>query len=87
MGLAKTVSEQVVDENDLFPKGQITQYYPYQGYGYVKDNRGKEVVFKMDEIELIGPKADKQFLAAGSRVGYDVSWTSSGLHIRKLKIY
>lgn len=87
MGLAKKVSEQVVDENDLFPKGQVTQFYPYQGYGYVKNNRGVEIIFNMDEIELVGPKADKKHLAVGARVGYDVSWTSKGLHIRALKIY
>ncbi len=78
---------QTVDENDLFSKGIISQYYPYQGFGYVKNSRGEEIIFKLDEVELVGPKANKKYLISQCRVGYDVSWASNGLHISKLKPY
>lgn len=87
IGLAKKVAETVVDENDFFPKGEVISFYPRQGYGYVKNNQGHEILFRLEELDLVGPKADANNIAVGSRVGYDVSWTSSGLHICTLKIY
>jgi cold shock CspA family protein len=76
----------VVNEDDLFPKGEVLSFYPQQGYGYVKNDRGQELVFRLTEIALVGPK-DERYLAPGCRVGYDVSWTSHGLHVSRLKIY
>lgn len=85
-GFAK-VQETVVDTNDLFPKGEVVSYFPRQGYGYIKDRNGNEVIFKLDEMYLVGPKADKTYLSVGSKVGYDISCTSKGPHVRTLKIY
>lgn len=77
----------VVAEDDFFPKGEVLSFYPKQGYGYVRTGRGEELIFRLSEAELVGPKGHPQYLAAGCRVGYDVSWTSSGLHVSRMKIY
>lgn len=85
-GLVQKVIETVVDENDFFPKGEVISFFPRQGYGYIKNNQGQEIFFCLEELDLVGPKPAAD-LSIGSRVGYDVSWTSSGLHVRTLKIY
>lgn len=85
-GLAKA-QETVVDTNDLFPKGEVVSYFPKQGYGFIKDRNGNEVIFKLEELDLVGPKSDKTCISVGSKVGYDISCTSHGPHVRALKVY
>lgn len=80
-------SKIVVDEADQFSKGEVVKFFPQQGYGFVRIHSGVDVYFNLAELDLVGPKADPGYLKPGSRVGYDVSWTSKGLHISKLKIY
>jgi len=86
-GLAKKAAEIQVDTNDLFPKGEVAIFYPNQGYGYIKDRNGNEVYFKLEELDLVGPKADKSHITVGAKVGYDISCTSHGPHVRILKVY
>jgi len=78
---------QVVEENDLFPKGSVSNFYPRQGYGAIKDAKGIDLYFNLDEAELVGPKGDKKYLGAGKRVGFDRSRTSEGERIIKIKVY
>ena len=75
-----------VDMNDLFPKAQVSKYFQFQRYGFIMDARGKEIFFNLQELDFVGAKG-KEDLKVGAHVGYDVSWTSSGLHVKKLKIY
>ncbi|MBI4126219.1 MAG: cold shock domain-containing protein [Deltaproteobacteria bacterium] len=81
------IVEPSVDDRDLFTKGKVARYYPHQGFGFVKNEKGEDIYFKIAELDLVGPKADKKYLREGARVGFDVAWTSKGLHIRYLKIY
>jgi cold shock CspA family protein len=86
MPLPQVMENITVDENDNFPKGRVSKYFPYQGYGFIIDKNGKEVYFSIAELDLVGVKG-KEALRAGYPVGYDVSRTSHGLHVKKLKIY
>ena len=81
------VEEAVIDPNDLFPKGQIVKYFQDQDYGFIKDQRGHDVYFNVNEMDLLGPRGKKENLKAGLKVGYDVSQTSKGLHVRRMKVY
>lgn len=76
-----------VDEDDVFPKAEVLTFYPRQGVGTLKTDRGETFDFSLANIELVGPKGHMRYLDAGARVGYDVSWTSHGLKINRLKIY
>lgn len=87
IGLVKKAAGVQVDENDLFPKGEVASFYPNQGYGYIKDRNGNEVYFKLEELDLVGPKTDKSHITIGAKVGYDLSCTSRGPHVRILKVY
>ncbi len=71
---------------DKFSKGKIVKYFPQSRYGFVKNKWGKDVYFNIDEIRFVGDKG-REALREGVEVGYDVGWTSHGLHIAKLKIY
>jgi cold shock CspA family protein len=72
--------------DDKFSKGRIVKYFPQSRYGFIKDRRGKDLYFNVDEIRFMGPKG-REGLKEGIVVGYDVDWTGHGLHIAKIKIY
>lgn len=76
-----------VEEDDVFPKGQILSFFPRQGVGTLKSDRGETFPFSLAEIDLVGPKGQRRYVASGARVGFDVSWTSHGLRISRMKIY
>lgn len=76
-----------VSQEDLFPKGEVVKFFPNQEYGFIRDQHGRDVYFHLGEIDFVGPKNSEQYIKAGAKVGYDLSWTSHGQHVRKLKIY
>lgn len=79
--------EIVVSQNDLFPKGEIIKFFLGQDYGFIKDQHGRDVYFHLGEIDFVGPKNSKSFIKVGAKIGYDLSWTSHGQHVRRIKIY
>ena len=83
---APVVLPPMVEINDNFPKGRIARYFPHQRYGFITDRNGRDVYFNLNEMDFVGPK-DKKDIQVGLPVGYDVSHTSHGLHVKKLKIY
>lgn len=76
-----------VSREDLFPKGKITKYFPKNSYGFIRDRRGRELFFHIDELDLVGPLARKQHIRVGADVGYDCCRTSHGLRVKRMKIY
>jgi hypothetical protein len=76
--------EVTVDEGDLFRKGDVSAYYVQQRRGFIRNERGSLIPFLLDEITLLGDARD---LEAGLRVGYDVSRTSHGARVTRMKIY
>lgn len=76
-----------VDENDNFSKGVVTKYFQNQSYGFVRDHLNRELFFHVDEMDFCGVKNSKKFITVGARVGYDISRTSHGLRIKRIKIY
>lgn len=79
--------EIVVSQDDLFPKGEIAKFFLNQEYGFIRDQHGNDVYFHLNEIDFVGPKNHKSHLKVGAKIGYDLSWTSHGQHVRRLKIY
>lgn len=77
----------VVEENDLFPKGEVVSFYPRQGVGTMKNARGEELPFRIAEVDLVGPKGHPRYIAQGARVGYDVGWSSHGMRLCRMKVY
>jgi len=73
--------------DDKFRKGRIIKYFPQSGYGFVRDNNGKEVYFHLDELRFVGTKNDRRYVNEGAPVGFDVGRTSRGLRVTKLKLY
>jgi len=75
-----------VDMNDNFSKGQVVKYFPNQGHGYIKDCGGREVYFRLSEMDFIGNNGVDE-IDVGKTVGYDLSHSGSGLHVKIMKIY
>jgi len=77
----------VVSEDDLFPKGEVVKFFQGQDYGFIKDQHGRDIYFHLSELTLVGPKKSREHIKVGAKIGYDLSWTSKGEHVRRLKIY
>lgn len=71
---------------EKFPRGQIAKFFPKLRYGFIKDCNGRDVYFNLDELRFVGEK-DQRDICEGAEVGYDLSWTSRGEHVIKMKIY
>jgi cold shock CspA family protein len=74
------------ENSDKFPRGRIARFFPKSRYGFIKDRNGRDVYFNLDEVRFIGDK-DQRDIQEGAEVGYDLSWTSRGEHVIKMKIY
>jgi len=72
--------------DDRFPKGRIVKYFKEQRYGFIMDQHQKEVFFSLEEMDILGGKKESH-VKVGQFVGYDVSRTSRGLRIKRMKIY
>lgn len=79
--------EIVVSQEDRFPKGEVVKFFEHQDYGFIRDQHGRDIYFHLNEIDFVGPKNSKTFVKVGSKIGYDLSWTSKGQHVRRIKIY
>lgn len=71
---------------DKFPRGRISRFFPKSRYGFIKDRNGRDVYFNLDEVRFVGDK-DQRDIQEGAEVGYDLSWTSRGEHVIRMKIY
>ena len=72
---------------DNFRHGRIAKFFPQGSYGFVRDEKGKEVYFHLDEIRVVGEKRDRALFREGTEVGFDIGLTSRGLRVTRLKIY
>lgn len=75
------------DGVDRFRKAKIIKFFAHLRYGFVRDQNGKEIYFHLDEVRFVGEKSDRSFVTEGAEVGVDVSLTSRGLRVTRLKIY
>lgn len=75
------------DNPDKFRQARITRFFPQSGYGFVRDQNGREIYFHLDEVRIVGDRRDRSLLREGVAVGIDVGRTARGLRVTKLKIY
>ncbi|HKX12899.1 MAG TPA: hypothetical protein VJP40_07080 [bacterium] len=74
------------EQPDKFSRGRISRFFPKSRYGFIKDRNDRDVYFNLDEVRFVGDK-DQRDIQEGAEVGYDLSWTSRGEHVIKMKIY
>ncbi len=74
----------LVDENDLFRKGEVVSYYPMQRHGVIESEQGEKSPF---DLHLIDVRGDISYIESGVRIGYDVSRTPGGNRVTCLKVY
>jgi len=74
------------ETSEKFPRGHISKFFPKSRYGFIKDRNGRDVYFNLDELRFVGDK-DQRDIREGAEVGYDLSWTSRGEHVIRMKIY
>lgn len=74
-------------EKDFFYHGTIIRLSPKKKFGIVRTSSGKDLPFSFELVELLGPVTSPRGLREGLVVGYDMSWTSRGLKVTKIKTY
>ena len=72
------------DMNLRYPEGEITNYFPDKGYGFITNGKGEKIFFFLPEVDTMGCRVEQ--IRKGIRVGYDVSLTSKGRRISRLKV-
>ena len=66
-----------------YPVGEITDYFPEKGYGFIKSERGEKIFFFLPEVDTIGLHLEDVRL--GLKVGYDVSVTGKGRRVSRMR--
>jgi ''Cold-shock'' DNA-binding domain. len=84
--MTEMLSQPGDDSEEKFPRGKILRFFWQNRYGFLKDKVGRDLYFNLDEVRFVGEK-DHRDLQEGMEVGYDVGWTSHGLHVTRIKIY
>jgi cold shock CspA family protein len=72
------------DLNLRYPEGEITNYFPDKGYGFITNEKSEKIFFFLPEVDTMGCRVEQ--IRKGIRVGYDVSLTSKGRRISRLKV-
>jgi cold shock CspA family protein len=72
--------------DDHFIHGTILKYFPQANYGFIRDVKGREIYFHLDEARLAGG-FHRRDIKEGLKVGFDMSRTSRGLRATKIKVY
>lgn len=73
------------ETGDWFYHGIITRLSRGNERGVVRSANGREIPFILSYVVLLGASAAD--LYEGMRVGFDLSWTSRGLRVTKIKVY
>ena len=74
-------------EEDFFRKGTIMKFFAQSGYGFIRDDKGHQVYFHLDEIRFVGEPRKRSQIKEGMKVGFDISRTSRGVRATHLKFY
>src|SRR3989338_1563296 len=74
-------------EEDLFRKGEIIKFFSQSGYGFIRDEKGQQVYFHMDEVRVVGEPKKRNQIYEGMKIGFDVSRTSKGVRATHMKFY
>ena len=70
----------------MFPMGKIVRFLPNSRFGKIKIKNDTEVLFSMNELEVIPREAGAR-IKEGLEVGYDLSLTSKGKKIIKIRVF
>jgi len=81
------VADDVTGREDLFYQGVILRLYPGRKCGVIRTGNGREVPFSFATVDLLGDDQRFDQLYEGMPVGFDLTRTSGGLRITKIKVY
>ncbi len=71
---------------ERFYSGHILRLSPGRQTGVVRSASGKDIPFTFAFVEMLGDRRRFDELHVGTRVAYDVSWTSRGLRVSVIRI-
>ncbi len=88
MGLDEETSGPLEGEaRDKFYIGTVEKLYPGGERGVIRAASGRDIPFTFAYVTMIGPRRRFEDLREGLEVGFDVSWTSSGLRVSAIRVF
>ena len=72
--------------DDKFYRGTVIKLHRGAERGVIRTTSWREIPFKFMHVTMLGPRHRFEDLYEGLQVGYDVSWTSSGLRVSVIRI-
>ncbi len=81
------VGDDIAGREELFYQGVILRLYPGRKCGVIRTGNGREVPFSFATVDLLGDDQRFDRLYEGMPVGFDLTRTSEGLRITKIKVY
>jgi len=69
-----------------FYHGHIVKLSSGRQTGLVRSASGRQILFTFQHVVMLGEKRRFDDLHIGTKVGYDVSWTSKGLRVSLIRI-
>lgn len=72
---------------DRFYQGTILRVYPGSRSGLLRTGNGREVLFAIPHVEILGTTQGFAALHEGMRVGFDLGWTSRGMRVTTIRVY
>ena len=72
--------------NDNFVHGTIVKFFPHANYGFIRDVKGREIYFHLDEVRLLDGFHRRE-VCEGLRVGFDMSRTARGQRATRIRVY
>jgi len=73
-------------DGDKYYRGTIVRLHRGTEKGIVRSPSGREIPFRFMHVTMIGSYRRFDDLREGLEIGYDVSWTSSGLRVSVIRI-
>lgn len=74
------------EDGPKFYQGTVVKLHRGSERGIIRSASGKEIPFRFVHVTMVGPYRHFDDLREGLEVGYDVSWTSSGLRVSVIRI-
>jgi hypothetical protein len=71
---------------DKYYRGTIVKLQRGTERGTIRSASGREIPFRFIHVTMMGARRRFEDLREGLEVGYDVSWTSSGLRVSVIRI-
>jgi cold shock CspA family protein len=75
------------DPRSRFYQGTILRLHAGSRTGVVRTGNGRDVMFTIADVRLLGTDGGFAALREGMQVGFDLGWTSRGVRVTTIRLF